>query len=606
MSYYSRIIATCISVVTPSVIEPIRESTGIYFDPAGTLKISNNYLHVLVPIDVGYIKPHLENIKVALGTARFICQQNELSVSKCHNFLQPLTSRFDNVLKDYNAISHLISNREKRSAWFAGIGSMFKQLIGTMDEDDSIKYNTAIQHLENNDKKLSFLLKDNILMTNTALEKYNKTLYLIQVNEARMGIAIENLSNVINNISNLPRELYMESKMNELYNELSSSLLTLSFSLEDIINAIMFTKSHSIHPSVLTPKQLYDELMRNVKDLTKNCELPISLSLDNIHALCDIAQLSCYFSNNKIVFVVKIPLVHKSEYIVYKSIPVPIPHDKEQPNSYAMIIPHCNHIAISRDKLMYVCLKDISKCSITINQIYICKDLEPLSMQDLPTCETEMLCKIINKLPQQCETRLIHGNIDTWQELKGNKWLFVKSQPTKLTLECDSHISEYKLLGTGTIYVNPDCKAYCRDKVLTSKPSYNITTAPVISDFNLINDPCCDKSKFLSIKSNLKPLKLYDMHLEKLVSTSNDQVLSNIDKIINEPGPFIKYESHYPILTYCLIILTLVFILYRLIIVICKKFGICPTHDNTFEPNNISDEGQELEEIPAPRLRIVS
>lgn len=590
----------CISVISADVIEPIKESTGIYFDPVGTLKISNNYLHILVPIDIAYIKPHIDNIKTALGTARFLCQQNELSVSKCHNFLQPLTSRLDSIVKDYSAISHLIPDRDKRSAWFAGIGSFFKQVIGTMDEDDSIKYNSAIQHLENNDKKLSSLLKDNILMTNTALKNYNETLKTIKTNEARLGNAIENLSVILNNVTHIPKDLYIESKMNEIYNELFSSLLTLSFRLDDIINAVMFTKSHSIHPSVLTPKQMYEELTHSVKDLNKNSELPISLSLDSIHTLIDLAQLSCYFINSKVVFVIKIPLVCKSEYVLYKPISVPIPHDVDKPDSYAMIVPHCNHVAISKDKLTYVCLQELSNCVKTINQIYVCNKLDIYSVQDMPICETEMLCKIVNKLPQQCETKLVYGNIDIWQELKNNKWLFVKSEPTKLTLECNSQITEYKLLGTGLISLEPECKAFCKDKEFSSKPYYSTVIKPIISDFNLISDSCCNKDKFILIKPKLKPLRLNDVHLEKLVTVSNHQLMSDIDKIINEPSPFIKYESHYPIITYCIIILLLIFISYKL----CKKFGKCPTPKTEVDPNSLEDEAQELEQIPAPRLRI--
>lgn len=592
----------CISVSSADIIEPIKEATGIYFDPVGTFKLSNNYLHILVPIDIGYIQPHIDNIKSALGTARFLCQQNELSVSKCHNFLQPLTSRLDTISKDYSAISHLLPDRDKRSAWFAGIGSFFKQVIGTMDEDDSIKYNSAIQHLENNDKKLSSLLKDNILLTDTALKNYNETLKTIKNNEAQLGNAIEKLSALLNNVTHMPKGLYIESKMNEIYNELSSSLLTLSFRLDDIINAILFTKSHSIHPSILTPKQLYEELTHSVKDLNKNSELPISLSLDSIHTLIDLAQLSCYFINRKVVFVIKIPLVYKSEYVLYKPIIVPIPHDVDQPNSYAMIIPHCNHIAISKDKITYVCLQlqELNKCVKTINQIYVCSNLDIHSVQDMPICETEMLCKIINKLPQQCETKLVYGNIDIWQELKNNKWLFVKSEPTKLTLECNSQITEYKLLGTGVISLQPECKAYCKGREFTSKPYYNTVIKPIISDFNLISDPCCDKDKFMLIKSKLKPLRLNDVHLEKLVTVSNHQLISDIDKIINEPSPFIKYESHYPIITYCILILLLIFIFYKL----CKKFGKCPTSKTKIESNSLADDVQELEEIPAPRLRI--
>lgn len=143
-------------------------------------------------------------------------------------------------------------------------------------------------------------------------------------------------------------------------------------------------------------------------------------------------------------------------------------------------------------------------------------------------------------------------------------------------------------------------KAYCRDKEFIYKPSYNITTKSVISDFNLINDPCCDLKKYMSIKQKLEPLKLYDMHLEKLVSVSNHQLMTNIDNIVNTPDPIIQYDSHCPIITYCLLILFMFFVFYKL----CKGFGKCPTFLNKTKPDSALDEVQEMKEIPIPRIRI--
>lgn len=369
-------------VVASNIIEQINESPGIYFDSAGSIKITDDYLHVLIPIDISYIKPHIDNIRTVLGTARFFCQQSEYNDnSKCHNYLLPLVPRLDNILRDYSAISHLISDRDKRSAWFAGIGSAFKQIIGTMDENDAIRYNNAIQTLDDNNKKLALLVKDKILMTNAAINNHNETLNVIKINEARLNSAIESLNVGVNGLSNTTSILYVESKMNEIYNELSSSLFTLSFRIENVINSIMFTKSHSIHPSVITPTQLYEELSHNLKNLDKNSELPLDLSLNSIHSLINIAQLSCYYVDKKIVFVIKIPLVIRIEYNLYKTIPVPIPHDKNHPHSYAMVIPNCNYIAISRDKTTYMYLNDLKDCANIVNDIYICNKLNAYSVK---------------------------------------------------------------------------------------------------------------------------------------------------------------------------------------------------------------------------------
>lgn len=604
MSYF-RIATASAFILASNIIEQINESPGIYFDTEGFVKITDDYLHVLIPIDIGYIKPHIDNIKSVLGTARFFCQQIEYNNSKCHNYLQPLAARLDSILRDYSAISHLISDRDKRSAWFAGIGSVFKQIIGTMDENDAIRYNNAIQSLDDNNKKLASLVKDNILMTNFAISNYNETLKTININEARLNSAIESLNFDVSVLSNTSSILYVESKMNEIYNELSSSLFTLSFRIENIVNSIMFTKSHAIHPSVLTPKQLYEELSRNVRTFIKHSDLPLGLNLNNIHSLIDLSKLLCYYIDNKIVFVMKIPLVNKIEYILCKTIPVPIPHDKQHPSSYAMVIPNSNYVAISRDKTTYVYINNLKDCIKTVNQIYICNNLNKYSVQNSPACETEILCKVLDKLPHQCKTKLIHGKIDIWQELTSNRWLFVETEPIKLTVECQQQISEFKLLGTGIMNLPPNCRAICNNKEFITKNNVNITVKSTTSDFNLINDPCCDETKFKVLKQKLKPMTLVDVNLEKLANIANDQLITDIDKIINEPSPLLKYESHYPILTYCIITLILIFVSFKLYQKFsnCYKLNVETTITNAETSNN---PNQELDEIPIPRIRISS
>lgn len=113
--------------IETDVIEQINKGPGIYLDPIGLVTISNVYLHIL-PIDIGYIKPHIANIRNVQGTNRFLCQQNEFNIKKFNNFLQLLTLQLDSITRDYSAISHLISDK----------------IIGTMDENDAIGHDTAI------------------------------------------------------------------------------------------------------------------------------------------------------------------------------------------------------------------------------------------------------------------------------------------------------------------------------------------------------------------------------------------------------------------------------------------------------------------------------
>ena len=106
-------------------------------------------------------------------------------------------------------------------------------------------------------------------------------------------------------------------------------------------------------------------------------------------------------------------------------------------------------------------------------------------------------------------------------------------------------------------------------------------------------------------KPNLLFSKLSNIDLDKLPSVINNQLMSNVDEIINNPNPnLIEYSSHYPLLTYLVIILILIFISYKL----CKKFGKyfdCKRKPDSQNDNSL-DNDPEPETIPLPRLRINS
>ena len=121
--------------------QPLEQGPGIYFNPIGILKITNDYLNVIIPVDIAYIKPHIKNINSTITTALYLCNEiGDNDKVECDNMFQPLKARYSDLTQNYNSISHLISNRSKRSAWFGGIGTMFKTLIGTIDEKQQPHY----------------------------------------------------------------------------------------------------------------------------------------------------------------------------------------------------------------------------------------------------------------------------------------------------------------------------------------------------------------------------------------------------------------------------------------------------------------------------------
>ncbi|XP_045781899.1 uncharacterized protein LOC123878631 isoform X2 [Maniola jurtina] len=305
-----------------------------------------------------------------------------------------------------------------------------KHIFGTLDEDDAIVFDEAIDSLLNNEKKMSSLIKENILVTNYILNNFNETLMKIQLNEHLLNEAIYKFSSRMKNFSIAIDKIQIQLDINGVFSNLEMSILTLSFQLEDIINTIMFSSQNILHPAIITPKQLHRELIDWSRHLTQELELPVPLDISMIHIIMKISKVSPYYMRNKLIFVLQIPLVSNTQYKLYHNIPLPTPHISDNPESFSLIIPSSKYITMTIDKNHYFDLDSLSNC-LTINyEHYICDATNVYATDDKVTCESELLSKVINKIPNQCET-FIYGKINIWKKLNYNRWIFVQSDQSK-------------------------------------------------------------------------------------------------------------------------------------------------------------------------------
>ncbi|XP_049882673.1 uncharacterized protein LOC126378392 [Pectinophora gossypiella] len=600
-----------ISLTYGSVITPIHSNPGIYFNPMGHMKITNEDLNILIPVDVSFILPHLQNINSAIGTCRFLCQQNEvLEDIECHNSLQPLQSRYQDVMRDNVAISHLISKRSKRAAWFAGVGTVFKHVFGTMDEDDAISYNSALQTLQNKSERLTSLIEDNILLAKSAISNFNETINTINTNEARLNDAVEKLSLNLKNLSIISDVFNVRLSINEIINTIETSLLTLSFKVDDILNAILFAKSNVLHPAILNPTQLYNELINSVNNLPRYREFPIKIELDSIHKIMIISELSCYSVDNKIIFVFKVPLVHHMKYYLYQNIPLPVPHDSQNPSSYAMIIPTTRYIAISEDKTSYCTLSQLDQCKQIGSQLFICSKLNEYSSVDTSSnCELEIITKSVVSLPKSCNSRFLTGKINIWERIKDDKWLYVQSENNKLSIECKTDLSEFSLSGTGILNLPDNCIAYFKNIRLLSKSSSKIYVNEVNSDFNIINDSCCNLDKYKSQLPSITYVNLTSLNIDSLsgIKHKTDDLITELKSLKNQPNITETLYYTYPTLSVISVLSIVLIVIY--IMLKSKYCKLC--RSPVTKPENLNNpenpESIEITELPStshPRLKV--
>ncbi|KAJ0169559.1 hypothetical protein K1T71_014744 [Dendrolimus kikuchii] len=583
-------------------IQHVENGPGIHFDPRGSLKIINGHIDIVVPVDISFISPHLINIQEVLALSWDLCNKSKIfKPTECTNTLQPLEVRFYDMIRDYDSISHLLPRRNKRSAWFSIIGTASKHLFGTLNEEDATLYDRAIRELQTDQKDLAQCVKEGLIVTTFALETFNKSLNQLAQNEKSLNNAINFLNNRINNISLTSNTLDYRIKMLELVNILGNSILTLSFKLEDISNGLMFSKNNILYPAIYSPKELYEDIVKILRFLPSSKEFPISIDLSNIHNVLRFSSLSSYYLSGKIVFALRIPLVYPVEFYIYHILPFPISVNN---NSFAMIIPSAKYIGFSRDKTQYSNLENLEKCKLVDSQNYICNDLIILSTATHPICESELISKSLSSLPNQCVVKPISGNIELWQPLQENKWIYVISRNSKLTIDCpNKRISEANIYGTGIIKLPSGCNAYCRGIELISRQDIKYNSSHVNIDFNLLE--LYNINQTITYPNVIPELNIKSINFEPLLNNKEDLnvIKHRLENIITKPN--VINHNHYisSFVFYC--ILTLIIILVYKLYKYCipKIRGVLSPSINPNPPEDPESQPEIELTSPTPRLR---
>lgn len=474
-----------------------------------------------------------------------------------------------------------------------------------MDENDALKFSEAIRTVEKDQTKLAALMKDNMMITMSTLSSYKDAINKINSNEENLNFAIETLNRNIENLTLVSDKLLIKSKISGLLNMLENSLLTLSFKLEDIVNAIMFSKSNILYPSIITPKQLFSDLVDNYRFLPSSKELPIPLVLDNMHVIENISDISCYYANDKIIFVLQIPLVNAKEFDLYHVVPYPVNLRSVNETLYSSIIPSVQYLGITKDKVSYCKLNTLSNCKTINIQYYICEIPNIYSTSAVPICETEVISQASNSVPSSCKTEYVNGNFETFHKLYNNKWIYVISQKSKITIECpNKELSESFISGTGIISLPDECMAYCKDNKLISKRHIEINVKPVVLNFEIINDTCCSPTTYLkeNIKAPFVDLKNVDS-LDSLFTNydrMSEQIKASLDQIIEKPH-IVLYGNLYSYTTIVIVLIIVTALFYELY-KYCKLVKKYKCNPNPEEPVEMTPPDPD-DDTPAPRLR---
>ncbi|XP_065204009.1 uncharacterized protein LOC135834099 [Planococcus citri] len=186
-------------------------------------------------------------------------------------------------------------------------------------------------------------------------------------------------------------------------------------------------------------------------------------------------QIDAIFVKEILIFSIKIPLVHSQKFHLYKLLPFPTP--STQTHLYHYIEPSFEYLLISELFTRYAKIPSFENCIELHGSNHLCYDNIIYKAKNSPICETKLLTSTKTEIPSDCTLKSIKIDAEIWEPLKGNEWIFILSNSTKLSVECDDKklIEDIQLPHIGILSLDPNCRGYTHNTILNSKSDVQAT-----------------------------------------------------------------------------------------------------------------------------------
>jgi len=483
------------------------------------------------------------------------------------NYLKILTltqDRAETKLKEI--IPH--PQRYKRGL-INGIGSIFKAVTGNLDASDGERYENLIRELQLSQNKLtSNIRKENSLSLNL-LEKFNNTIETVQHNEKLLESKLNQLGLIVQKTTLRENTAFIKDVLNQVINlyEIIDAILT------DIENAITFSKLKILHPSIIKTKDLYFELL-NVKKVIDTNRMPLEVTLENTILYEKLIKVESYIFNNKVNFLLKIPITYPEKLNYYHFYSAPI----YAQSLFKVILPKSKYLL--KNKLHYSYRN--TECTKIKDQYYVCDKMELQTLDVNSSCEVQLLEAKSHHL-STCRQVQLELNQPIVNPLDySSQWLIVLPHMESLQLTCFNQEDHLKLIGTYVAKIPMECQITFGGKTINNLHSTN-------SQNQIVLFPDIAGDIKLMPKLNLS-VHLDDIRLDDLYKLKRG-IIDNEPRFVIPDN--IKVPSIWTVFIYVSLIIALVYF-------ILKKINLRRKHNPRRQGESIPRESLQDQDIQLP------
>ena len=167
------------------------------------------------------------------------------------------------------------------------------------------------------------------------------------------------------------------------------------------------------------------EISREVQLRAPESEFPLGLGSLYSEMLTRIAHVDLVWHRGRIIILIHIPLLERTEYNLYRMHPWPVPQEGKYTGS-AHIMPTMPYVAVSTDRRVYFLLDAQYFASYrTANCKYMCATEVPrLEVSTAKACEIQMLMRPSARVYHSCDVRIREEHTTFWKRLSSQGgWL---------------------------------------------------------------------------------------------------------------------------------------------------------------------------------------
>lgn len=346
-----------------------------------------------------------------------------------------------------------------------GLGSIFKAITGNLDASDGERYEHLIEELQDNQNKLASNIVNQNSLSLDIVNKFSNTVQQLKHNDELLQSKIDQVAILVE------QQTYRENSMfiKDILNQFTNLYGIINSILQDIENSISFAKLKVMHPSIISTTDFYYELSKLHKQVKPN-QFPFEVTLENTLLFEKFTQVDCFIFNNKITYLLHIPIMYEDIFKYYRLYTVPI---KSQ-SQFKAIIPKSKYLLQS--ELFYA--YEVVPCLEILPKYHVCNKIELQPIQSQNPCEIQLLNMKNTSICQQIDVQVNKPIVKQLEET--NEWVVLLPRTQSLKLRCDGDEEIRRMTGTYLIQVPAKCEVNINGRILTNELRETNSNKPVL------------------------------------------------------------------------------------------------------------------------------